>query len=264
MRLPSLAVCVIGGISPLVVLPSLPGVAIIGVLTLFACLLAFLRKPVLRYTGVTLLCFCWAVLSAQQVIWPVQRLTGNAQTVDVIIRSTDGQTVHQGDIVSHRGKRLFPAPAISLFGGPLTPSVCAGQRWRMTIRARVVHGQLNDGAFDAQRYAFSRHSILSGAILSATPLDASCSWRARYLASLQQTLAPFSWRLVIIALGMGERLSLPPEVKAIMQQTGTMHLMAISGLHIALGALLGSLLVRGVQRLLPGRWINWRLPLAAG
>ncbi|MBV8042496.1 DNA internalization-related competence protein ComEC/Rec2, partial [Pluralibacter sp.] len=102
------------------------------------------------------------------------------------------------------------------------------------------------------------------AILSATPLDASCSWRARYLASLQQTLAPFSWRLVIIALGMGERLSLPPEVKAIMQQTGTMHLMAISGLHIALGALLGSLLVRGVQRLLPGRWINWRLPLAAG
>lgn len=264
MRLPSLAVCVIIGISPLVALPELPGVSTTGGLTLGACLLLFLRRPALRYMGVTLLCFCWGVLSAQQVIWPVQRLTGNTQTVDVLIRSTDGQTVHQAEIVSHHGKRLFPAPGITLYGGPLTPSACAGQRWRVTIRARAVHGQLNDGAFDSQRLAFSRHRMLSGAILAASPIDTACSLRARYLASLQQTLAPFSWRQVIIALGMGERLSLPPEVNAIMQQTGTLHLMAISGLHIALGALLGSLLVRAVQRLLPGHWINWRLPLIAG
>ncbi|VCV72205.1 hypothetical protein BANRA_00007 [Klebsiella pneumoniae] len=49
-----------------------------------------------------------------------------------------------------------------------------------------------------------------------------------------------------------------------MQNTGTSHLMAISGLHIALAASLIMLLLRGVQYILPGRWIGWRLPLVAG
>ncbi len=49
-----------------------------------------------------------------------------------------------------------------------------------------------------------------------------------------------------------------------MQNTGTSHLMAISGLHIALAASLIMLLLRGVQYILPGRWIGWRLPLLAG
>jgi predicted membrane metal-binding protein len=46
---------------------------------------------------------------------------------------------------------------------------------------------------------------------------------------------------------MGERLAIPREIKTLMQETGTSHLMAISGLHIALGASLGWLLLRGVQ-----------------
>ncbi len=63
---------------------------------------------------------------------------------------------------------------------------------------------------------------------------------------------------------MGERLSLPTEIKVLMQNTGTSHLMAISGLHIALAASLIMLLLRGVQYILPGRWIGWRLPLSPG
>ena len=54
-----------------------------------------------------------------------------------------------------------------------------------------------------------------------------------------------------------------------MQNTGTSHLMAISGLHIALAASLIMLLLRGVQYILPGRWIGyvalvagWRAPSA--
>ncbi len=57
---------------------------------------------------------------------------------------------------------------------------------------------------------------------------------------------------------------MPTEIKVLMQNTGTSHLMAISGLHIALAASLIMLLLRGVQYILPGRWIGWRLPLLAG
>ena len=49
-----------------------------------------------------------------------------------------------------------------------------------------------------------------------------------------------------------------------MRETGTLHLMAISGLHIALAASLAWLLARGIQFLLPSHWIQWQMPLLAG
>lgn len=55
---------------------------------------------------------------------------------------------------------------------------------------------------------------------------------------------------------MGERLDVPREIQDLMRETGTLHLMAISGLHIALAASLAWLLARGIQFLLPSHWIN--------
>ncbi|MEX3422841.1 ComEC/Rec2 family competence protein, partial [Bacillus sp. HSTU-bmb18] len=69
---------------------------------------------------------------------------------------------------------------------------------------------------------------------------------------------------VILGLGMGERLSVPKEIKNIMRDTGTAHLMAISGLHIAFAALLAAGLIRSGQIFLPGRWIHWQMPLIGG
>lgn len=46
---------------------------------------------------------------------------------------------------------------------------------------------------------------------------------------------------------MGERTEVPREIKDLMRETGTLHLMAISGLHIALAASLVWLLARGFQ-----------------
>ncbi|MCO6641355.1 DNA internalization-related competence protein ComEC/Rec2, partial [Enterobacter hormaechei] len=54
------------------------------------------------------------------------------------------------------------------------------------------------------------------------------------------------------------------EIKNLMRETGTMHLMAISGLHIALAASVIWFLARGIQFFLPGRWIIWQIPLLAG
>ena len=134
----------------------------------------------------------------------------------------------------------------------------------MTLRARPVHGQLNEGGFDSQRYALSQHRPLTGRFISAEVRERNCSVRARYLASLNQTLAELPWQSVMLGLGMGERLAIPREIKILMQETGTSHLMAISGLHIALGATLGWLLLRGLQFFLPCRWLGWRAPLLTG
>lgn len=49
-----------------------------------------------------------------------------------------------------------------------------------------------------------------------------------------------------------------------MRDTGTAHLMAISGLHIAFAALLAGGLIRGGQFFMPTRWICWQVPLIGG
>ena len=49
-----------------------------------------------------------------------------------------------------------------------------------------------------------------------------------------------------------------------MRETGTLHLMAISGLHIALAASIVWFLVRGLQFLLSCHRVNWQMPLLAG
>lgn len=266
MRVPLFACCVILGVSPLLWLPVLPSLSVIKAVIVALSLLAFIcPKRGIRIVCILGLLFCWGVLAAWQVQLPALRIAGKNQSVEIVLSQTDGQTTHQGNIIRFNGQRLFPTPVITLYGNYLPLPPCAGQRWAMTIRARAVHGQLNDGGFDSQRYALAQHQPLTGRFIAARPLDLTCSLRAQFLASLQASLADYQWRDVLLALGPGERLHVDPEIKRLMQQTGTSHLMAISGLHIALGASLGWLLIRALQFSCPvdistgdSRWlVHW-------
>ncbi|MDU3067974.1 MAG: DNA internalization-related competence protein ComEC/Rec2 [Escherichia coli] len=236
MKITTVGVCIICGIFPLLILPQLPGTLTLAFLTLFACVLAFIPVKTVRYIALTLLFFVWGILSAKQILWAGETLTGATQDAIVEITATDGMTTHYGQITHLQGRRIFPAPGL----------------------------QLNDGGFDSQRYAIAQHQPLTGRFLQASVIEPNCSLRAQYLASLQTTLQPYPWNAVILGLGMGERLSVPKEIKNIMRDTGTAHLMAISGLHIAFAALLAAGLIRSGQIFLPGRWIHWQIPLIGG
>ncbi len=264
MTLSVLAVCIMLGIIPLLWLPVLPNIHSVWYIITGGCLMACMQPRFLRYGGITLLIFAWGVLAATQTLWPTVHLPGANRQTEVVITDTDNMTRHQAKIVRLNGKRLLPAPGVVLYGQYLPASVCTGQRWAMTVRIRAIHGQLNDGGFDSQRYALANQLPLSGRFSDARLLKSTCSWRADYLQSLTHTLSMYVWRPVILGLGMGERAALDSQVKEIMRQTGTAHLMAISGLHIALAALLGGLIIRGIQFCFPAHWINWRLPLLVG
>jgi competence protein ComEC len=226
--------------------------------------LAARRNVRLKYAGITLLCCVWGILAAKESVWPMQHLTTGAVQAEVAITATDGATQHQGNILSVDGKRWWASTGITLYGNYLPQKACAGQRWTMTLRLRPAHGELNDGGYDSQRSAFARHQTLSGRFTRAELVDGRCSLRAQYLMSLQNRLSAYRWGAVILGLGMGERLDMPREIQDLMRETGTLHLMAISGLHIALAASLAWLLGRGLQFLLPSHRIHWQMPLLAG
>ncbi|CAM6835720.1 MULTISPECIES: ComEC family protein [Enterobacter] len=264
MGIPALGVCAILAIAPLLWLPELPSRHTVWIMIVGGIALAARRNVRLKYVGITLLFCVWGVLAAQESVWPMQHLTTGAVQAEVAIAATDGATLHQARILSVDGKRWWASTGVTLYGNYLPQKACAGQRWNMTLRLRPAHGELNDGGYDSQRSAFAQHQTLSGRFTRAELVDGRCSLRAQYLASLQTRLSAYRWGAVILGLGMGERLNVPREIKDLMRETGTLHLMAISGLHIALAASLVWLLARGFQFFLPSQRIHWQMPLLAG
>ena len=264
MGIPAISLCAILAIMPLLWLPVLPERHTVWVMIAGGIALAAQRHNVLKYMGIMVLFCVWGLLAAQESVWPMQHLTTGAVQAEIEITATDGATMHQGNILRIDGQRWWASTGVTLYGNYLPQKVCAGQRWAMSLRLRPVHGELNDGGYDPQRSAFARHQTLSGRFTQAKIVDENCSLRAQYLMSLQHRLSAFHWGAVMLGLGMGERLEVPREIKDLMRDTGTLHLMAISGLHIALAASIVWLLARGLQFLMPGHWIHWQIPLLAG
>lgn len=264
MGIPALSICAILAIVPLLWLPELPSPYTVWAMLAGGIVLAVWQNSRLRYAGMTLLFCAWGILAAQESVWPMQHLTTGAVQAEIELTATDGATQHQGSILSVNGKRWWASTGVTLYGNYLPQKACAGQRWSVTLRLRPAHGELNDGGYDSQRSAFARHQTLSGRFTRAEIVDGRCSLRAQYLMSLQNRLSAYRWGAVILGLGMGERLEVPREIKDLMRETGTLHLMAISGLHIALAASLVWLLARGLQFLLPSHRVHWQMPLLAG
>ncbi|TNV44438.1 DNA internalization-related competence protein ComEC/Rec2, partial [Yersinia pestis] len=118
--------------------------------------------------------------------------------------------------------------------------------------------------FDSQRWAIANRRPLQGRIIEAKLLDAECNFRQQIISSIEQQLVGYDQRRIMLALAFGERSQLNKEEWSLLRYTGTAHLMAISGLHIALAALFGGMLARLVQLLFPVSWIGPLLPLLIG
>lgn len=107
MKITSISICVLFGIFPLTLLPTLPGFPVIAILFVTACVLALIPRQPLRYLALTLLFFLWGILAAKQITWPSEVLPTAIQEAQVLITGTDHMTTHYGQITHLSGKRVF-------------------------------------------------------------------------------------------------------------------------------------------------------------
>ncbi|MGL4859720.1 MAG: DNA internalization-related competence protein ComEC/Rec2, partial [Enterobacteriaceae bacterium] len=121
--------------------------------------------------------------------------------------------------------------------------------------------RLNEGGFDRQRWSIAQGQVLTGKVLSTRQQTRDISWRQRWANGIAANLVPLPMQDVIWALAMGERSLMSEPHRVLLQQTGTAHLMAISGLHISLAALFGWSLLRLLQGCLPQKFMTPLLPL---
>ena len=154
-------------------------------------------------------------------------------------------------VVSVRNLRLSSYDSESIF--------LPGQRWRFTVRLRSPRGFANPGSFDSRRYMLSQHIDAQGYIRAAKridPIEQLAFSNLMYLreqrhSQLQPIFAQLQYPGVHNALLLGDKSGLTQRIKSLLQQSGTVHLMAISGLHIGIAAGLGMLLGRAVLYCFP-------------
>lgn len=137
----------------------------------------------------------------------------------------------------------------------------AGETWQLTIKTKVVHSYLNEGSFDSQRFAISNRKLLAGSIEKAELIASNVSIRQQIVNTALPHINHFEYGDIMLALAFGERSRLTQDHKNQLFQTGIAHLMAISGMHILLVALLVNRFMRGLQFFLPTKYIRHSLPI---
>ena len=138
---------------------------------------------------------------------------------------------------------------------PVAPRV--GERWRWLVRLSSAPSHAISPASIVERVAFRDRVHLTGRI-SAGGLNARLAlahvvgryWRAR-IAARYPTALPIRMRRVAHGTGRGRHRGMSADQWRVFNATGTTHLVAISGLHVTLFALLALIAARGLWRCSP-------------
>lgn len=119
----------------------------------------------------------------------------------------------------------------------------AGQYWQFTVKLKKPHGLFNPGGFDYERWLFMQNIGATGYVRSKPQPRLrimEAEWRG--FDSVRQKIANRLMELVentdnlgiIKALTIGDRHNISKKQWEVFRKTGTVHLLAISGLHIGL------------------------------
>lgn len=231
--------------------PVLPGLVAAMILMLLACL-AVGWSPT-RLAGAFLLGASWFFLHAAWVLdhqWPAER-AGEQITVT---GKVSGMPESRGEGVrfqlvpdAHADIRMPRRIQVNWYR-PLD-YIRPGQHWQMELRLDPPHGRLNPASFDFHRYLLSHRVGALGRVVGQPVRLETGGWRGsvdRQRQLLGEVLQAKTNRIeaaaLMRALSIADRGGMTPELSEMLRQTGTAHLLAISGLHVGMVAGLAGLL----------------------
>jgi competence protein ComEC len=172
-------------------------------------------------------------------VFEVEQAQAREQAVQVPRRLSLGWYRARNDA---DGDAADPAPEL--------PLPRAGERWRLPVRLRQPHGTLNPHGFDYELWLFEQGIRATGQVrvAAATPaqrLDEAAGyplqrWRQRVHDAIVQRVPDARAAGVLAALSVGDQSAIDRADWDVFRNTGTAHVMAISGIHITMLAWLGA------------------------
>jgi competence protein ComEC len=168
------------------------------------------------------------------------------------------------------------------------PEMKPGQWWQVQVKLKPVHSNASPGAFDVERWLLQQHIVATGTIKAAQPLtQLQVTQLQRKPDSLVQqfnnALQHERLRIrqhvmqldshenrpakgVLLGLLTGDRSLIDAETTLLYQQMGISHLLAISGPHVLLAALMITWLLKKLLDCFPFLYLTaerrrWLLPV---
>ena len=170
--------------------------------------------------------------------------------VDAFPTTAPGQATFSFAVDAPRPPGVPPRVRLTWYDPPA--SLAAGDAFELIARLRPPHGLRNPGGFDYERWLLQNGYGATGYVRSAEPAPhASGGMRRRWLnfrATLAERIAASApdadAAALLTALAIGERHRFSEQHWADFRRTGTSHLVAVSGMHVALLGVVVFLLVR--------------------
>ncbi|WP_338513301.1 DNA internalization-related competence protein ComEC/Rec2 [Pseudomonas poae] len=252
------------GLLALRFLPALPATGWLLAMSVLALMLLPFRTFALAFFlfGVS-----WACVSAQwalddrltsaldgQTRWLEGRVVGLPQ------QTSSGVRFELADSRS-RNARLPRRIRVSWHGGP---AVHSGERWRLAVTLKRPSGLLNVHGFDHEAWLLAQRIGATGTVKDGERLTpARNAWRDALRQRLMAVDAQ-GREAGLAALVLGDGSGLADEDWQVLQDTGTVHLLVISGQHVGLlaGLIYGLIALLARYGCWPATW-PW-LPWACG
>ena len=135
---------------------------------------------------------------------------------------------------------------------------------RLTVVLKKPHGAVNPQGFRYESWLFRQNFGATGSIRGASEdrsvhCGLACryhQWRGSMVEKLGERLQSAESAPLISSLMLGYRGGLEPGHWQVLKATGTIHLVAISGLHLGLVAIGAGFLIRRLLVWLPERWLS--------
>ncbi|MBL1261151.1 MAG: DNA internalization-related competence protein ComEC/Rec2 [Thiotrichaceae bacterium] len=176
------------------------------------------------------------------------------------------QMQHQGNIIEISPRHV----RLNWYNN--APELSVGDRWQLMVRLKRPHGFMNPGGFDYEGWLFQQRIQATGYIRGSEDNRLLASDMMHYpLQRLRQSLASAistqlkeaEFKGIITALAIGERQAISEPQWGVLRKTGTIHLVAISGLHIGLVAGMAFILVQFLWSRFASATMHWPAPRVA-
>ncbi|WP_448125202.1 DNA internalization-related competence protein ComEC/Rec2 [Pseudomonas veronii] len=252
------------GLLALRFLPALPPAGMLLALAVVALMLLPFRTYPLAFF---LFGLCWACVSAQWALDDRLRPMLDGQTrwlegrVSGLPQQTDSGVRFELSDSRSRNARLPARIRLYWHGGP---PVRSGERWRLAVTLKRPSGLLNFHGVDHEAWLLAQRIGATGSVKDGERLaPARNAWRDAVRQRLMAVDAQ-GREAGLAALVLGDGSGLTADDWRVLQDTGTVHLLVISGQHIGLLAGLIYALVAALARYgcWPRTW-PW-LPCACG
>lgn len=244
-------------------LPVLPSPAVLSALAVSGVVLW--RSPRSRLWAMVVWGVAWSAWRGAEELAARLPLALEGATLQVVGEIADFPTLQPGvasfvlrDVavlnaprwpLKHRALRLAWYSA----SAPLAP----GQHCALYVRLKQPRGLRNFHGFDAEKWLFATHLAASGYVV-AHPRNACTEVPRARLQRLRVAIAAAITRAVpdpalssiLSGLAVGARAEIAPSAWQLMRDTGVLHLISVSGLHVGMVAIamysLSRLLLAGV------------------